>query len=223
MSWLSQAGKAIEKGVRDVGRELGRAAKKVAPVASFIPGLNVVSAVAGVASSLSRPKSGGTAMTLPTTAFPVLTQGAPNALIGGLAGPIARAAGAIGSGLVGGAVGDFIGSLTPGGTQTAGGCGCNGKSGRDSCTGQRMSSQPAPRATLFGGCCPPGRTLRRISLGRDVCIKTPRMNPFNPQALARADRRVTTFARRAAPILKDMGFTVSSTRRVKIAAKKKRR
>lgn len=105
---------------------------------------------------------------------------------------------------------------------TTNNCGCNGSSGRDPCTHQRMTHQPAPLATFFGGCCPPGRTLRRKPFGRDICIKTPKMNPFNPHALARADRRVTTFARRAAPMLKDLGFQVSRHRRPKLGGKRRK-
>lgn len=107
---------------------------------------------------------------------------------------------------------------------SGGGCGCHG-SGRDPCTHNRLSSRnnPAPKATLFGGCCPPGRVLRRLPMGRDICIKQPRMNPFNPHALARADRRITTFARRAGPILHDMGYTVSRTRHVAVKTTRKRR
>lgn len=104
-----------------------------------------------------------------------------------------------------------IKGLIPGG---GGGCGCNGSSGRDSCTGQRLSSARAPEATFFGGCCPPGRVLRRQPWARDICIKRPKMNPFNPSALARADRRITQFSRRSSAILRGMGFTVTRTRKI---------
>lgn len=225
MSWLSQAAKEIKKGIGDVGREIGRATKKLGPVAAVIPGVNVIAGVGKVASALSpsRPRSSGqTAMQLPSTAFPTLGgQPSTQQLLPALAGPIGRVASSIGGGVLGGIGGEIInrlGGTTPSGTN---GCGCRSK-GRDACTGQVIGGGAAPNATLFGGCCPPGRTLRRISLGRDICIKTPRMNPFNPRALARADRRVTAFARRAAPILKDMGFTVSSTRKVKIKTTRKR-
>lgn len=139
-----------------------------------------------------------------------------------LAGGVARAAGTItrAAGTIGGITSMFP-RLSPGGS--AGGCGCNGSSGRDPCTGQRTSSQPAPLATFFGGCCPPGRVLRRINNGRDICMKRPTMNVFNPRALARADKRLTGFARRGSAILKDLGFQVSRHRHVKIGKKRRRR
>lgn len=132
-----------------------------------------------------------------------------------------------GTGLVGGTIGGMVGGLIPripGLTGTSStGCGCNGSNGRDPCTRQKTSSQGAPLATFFGGCCPPGRTLRRVNNGRDICAKTARMNVFNPKALARADRRVTGFARRAAPILRDLGFQVSTASRKPKGLKVKRR
>ena len=88
--------------------------------------------------------------------------------------------------------------------------------------GPTSSNGPAPTATFFGGECPPGRVLRRVSMGRDICIKKPRMNPFNPRALARADRRVTSFARRSKAILSDMGYTVTA-RKKSLGKKRKRR
>lgn len=103
-----------------------------------------------------------------------------------------------------------IAGLIPGATSA---CGCNGSNGRDPCTHQKMSAQRAPEASFFGGCCPPGRVLRRRPWARDICAKKSKMNVFNPQALARADRRVTGFARRAAPILRDLGFQVSTSTR----------
>jgi hypothetical protein len=62
-------------------------------------------------------------------------------------------------------------------------------------TGLRYIAQrtPAPRATLIGGECPPGRVLRRTRLGRDICAKKPRMNVCNRPALSRASRRVKGF------------------------------
>lgn len=89
--------------------------------------------------------------------------------------------------------------------------------------GPTSASGPAPTATFFGGECPPGRVLRRVSMGRDICIKKPRMNPFNPRALARADRRVTSFARRSKAILQDLGFTVSARKAKGINKKRRRR
>lgn len=50
-----------------------------------------------------------------------------------------------------------------------------------------------PSAPLLGGACPPGRVLRRVSLGRDKCIKKPHMNVCNRHALARSTRRVSGF------------------------------
>ena len=106
-------------------------------------------------------------------------------------------------GEIGGAVaGGIIQHYLPGGGG-ANGCGC-GSRGRDPCTGQKMSHQPAPKATLFGGCCPPGRVLRRKPFGRDVCIRKPRMNVANPHALRRAIRRARGFEKMARRVL---GFT----------------
>ena len=48
-----------------------------------------------------------------------------------------------------------------------------------------------------------------------------RMNPYNPKALKRADKRVRAFSDGARPILRELGYTVSSHRHVK--PKKKRR
>lgn len=136
-------------------------------------------------------------------------------IVGSMLGPVGSAIGAIGAkilspkgpspvpAVVGSTLGSMMSGLIPG-------------------TPSRHSPQgPAPKATFFGGECPPGRKLRRIAMGRDVCIKTPRMNPFNPRALARADRRVTAFARRSKAILQDLGYHVAP--RKKSLAKKKRR
>lgn len=51
----------------------------------------------------------------------------------------------------------------------------------------------APDAPLLGGACPPGRVLRRIHLGRDKCVKKPRMNMCNQHALRRATARLRGF------------------------------
>jgi len=48
------------------------------------------------------------------------------------------------------------------------------------------------------------------------------MNPFNPKALKRADRRVKAFSDRARPVLRELGYTVSSHRHVKPTKKKRR-
>lgn len=61
------------------------------------------------------------------------------------------------------------------------------------CSSGIMSTQGTPNAGLLTGSCPPGRVLRRISMGRDKCIKKPRMNPLNPKALNRAVRRLSGF------------------------------
>lgn len=50
-----------------------------------------------------------------------------------------------------------------------------------------------PNAGLLTGSCPPGRVLRRVSFGRDKCVKKARMNPLNPKALNRAVRRLSGF------------------------------
>lgn len=134
--------------------------------------------------------------------------------------PVAGAAG----GIIGDAVRGGIQRLLPGGTNGAsgGGCGC-GSSDRDPCTRQKLSAQRAPEATFFGGCCPPGRVLRRRPWARDICAKKATMNVFNPRALARADRRLTGFVRRAAPILRDMGFNVETRRKPKAGLIKRKR
>lgn len=174
------------------------------------------------------------------TAAGVIVGGATGGVAGAIAGGVKTAATQWGGGSGppkvtmpgGGVIGPIIGGIIGGGLPripglTSGsngsGCGCSGSSGRDSCTQQRLSSQPAPLATFFGGCCPPGRVLRRVNNGRDICAKRAKMNVFNPQALARVDRRVTGFARRAAPILKDMGFSVSRARKVSLGKSKRKR
>lgn len=157
--------------------------------------------------------AGATLIKRPAAATPLTQSGLP-ALAGGLGGLVGKLGGAVGTavgrvgvpGLIGTAVGT---ALSP-----SSGCGCNGSSGRDPCTGQKLSSQKAPDATFFGGCCPPGRVLRRQPWARDICIKKPKMNPFNPAALARADRRITQFSRRSTAILRGMGFSVTRTRKV---------
>lgn len=130
---------------------------------------------------------------------------------GGNGPPISTSGAAPGGGVLGGLIGGAIpgiGALIPGlvsgGTTSTPG---NGK---------------APLATFFGGQCPPGRVLRRKGMARDVCIKKPRMNVFNPRALARADRRVTSFARRSKAILQDLGYKVSS-RKKSVGPKKRKR
>lgn len=50
-----------------------------------------------------------------------------------------------------------------------------------------------------------------------------RMNVLNPRALSRANRRVCGFARAARPILRDLGFQVSATRRSPKACRGKKR
>lgn len=219
---------------------------KVAGAASFIPGVNAIAApialAAGTIAKLApttkvptpvAPISMPPAQLFPANVPMVTTYAQPpgyamapasgvtaNASVGDvIRGAIGGAAGAIGGGIVQ----QFLPGLSPG--QTGSSCGCKGSGRhRDPCTHQVIGSKnnPAPLATFFGGCCPPGRVLRRKPMGRDVCIKQPRMNPFNPRALARADHRITTFARRTAPILKSMGFTVTSTRHVHVKGVKRK-
>ena len=50
-----------------------------------------------------------------------------------------------------------------------------------------------------------------------------RMNVLNPKALKRADRRVRGFSDMARPVLRDLGFSVSTHRHAKPLKKKKRR
>lgn len=182
--------------LKKIGGAIGTIGKIAVGAATGGP----IGAVAAIGSSLIKspaapiPKAGPS---LPAT-LPSFLPGVPQ-VIGGIAGG------------VGGAL---VGQLTG-----KSGCGCNGRNGRDPCTGQVMSAQKAPLATLFGGCCPPGRVLRRISMGRDICIRKPRMNPFNPRALARADRRITQFTRRSAAILRDMGFQVSKRKPIALKGK----
>lgn len=185
----------------------------LAPVVAPAP-TNSMSLLGNIGSAVS------TAVGTINRALPAVTTlvGGIQQLTGGTSRPPAPGLPSLPSGLpsfipqtIGGAVGGFVGQLTQG--QQQGSCGCNGSKGRDPCTRQSSASSPAPLATFFGGCCPPGRVLRRRALGRDICMKQPRMNPFNPRALARADRRITTFVRRAAPILSDMGFNVERRRR----------
>lgn len=175
-----------------------------------VKSIPVVGQIAGGIEALTRRSPSPTVATLPqfggVPALPQFQSGV-GAAVGTLAGNVA-------SGLI---------SRIAGGGMAPTGCGCNGARGRDPCTQQAVTSQRAPLATFFGGCCPPGRVLRRVAGGRDICARRARMNPFNPRALARADRRITTFARRAAPIMKDLGFAVSRTRYPKIKTVKRRR
>lgn len=145
--------------------------------------------------------------------------------------PVTQAGMAAGGGSVGGMIasgvistigGALINRYAPGGTMTTGSsCGCSPT--RDPCTGQKLSHQRAPEASFWGGCCPPGRVLRRRPWARDVCIKKPRMNPFNPAALARADRRITSFVRRSVPIMRELGLHVDTTRHKSGLTKKRKR
>lgn len=228
MSVLSNIGRELGRAVTNVGNAVGRVgqvATRLAPVAaSLVPGGNLIRTVAGI---VAQPRAPSTpvaapvslqppALSLPATVSPAAS------LAPSIAGPIGTAVGGIIGALAPQIGSGIVRTLTPSGGSSS--CGCNHSSGRDPCTRQRMSSQPAPLATFFGGCCPPGRTLRRRGMARDICMKTPRMNPFNPAALARADRRITAFARRASPMLRDLGFQVSRTRKPTIkAAKRKRR
>lgn len=184
---------------------------KVASAAtSLLPGGNLVKAGVNLATqALTRPRT--PAAPPPTPFLPAAVGG----MIPRIGGAINTAAGI--GGLIQGARG-----LIGGGTQQSGGCGCGG-SHRDPCTQQKYSSQGAPLATFFGGCCPPGRVLRRVNNGRDVCMKRPRMNVMNPRALARADRRVTGFARQSSRILRSMGFNVSPRKAPKLKGKKRSR
>lgn len=211
----------------NIGRAVTTAAGQISRASSFVPVLSPLTAVTGIVSRLAPSTSPlkvpipsfGPPSPLPTPSSPYPAQQA--GMGGGIGVGFATFAACIAAGrtpaqcaALGLSAGTGFG-FGPGTGMTTTGCGC-GSRGRDPCTHQKMTHQPAPLATFFGGCCPPGRTLRRKPFGRDVCIKTPRLNPFNPHALARADRRITTFSRRAAPILHDMGYTVSRTRHVKL-------
>lgn len=70
--------------------------------------------------------------------------------------------------------------------------------------GPSSSLQTAPKASLLTGACPPGRKLRRIAYGRDICVRKPRMNPLNPKALKRATSRLAGFHKFAAHAEKEM-------------------
>ena len=125
-------------------------------------------------------------------------------IIGGILGGIKKGGGGGGGGVLPGVIGGILPGL-PGFPGLGG--------GRD---GEK------PTTATWGGECPPGRVLRRKPFARDVCVKKPRMNPFNPRALARADRRVTSFARRSKAILQDLGYKVSP-RKKSVTPKKRRR
>lgn len=175
---------------------IGEQALARRPSAPAVPSYAAPAATAGYGTMPSMPTMGFALPSLPT---------------------IARGAAA----LIPGAAGFAAGVATRAAT---GGCNCNGsRNGRDPCTHQKTRGGGAMDATFFGGCCPPGYVLRRRSWGRDICARQSRMNVLNPRALARADRRVTGFARRATPMLRDMGFTVSRTRHVKVKVGRKRR
>jgi hypothetical protein len=62
----------------------------------------------------------------------------------------------------------------------------------------------APKATLITGACPPGRVVRKIAYGRDICIRKPKMNPLNPKALRRATTRISRFHHFAVAAEKEM-------------------
>lgn len=218
----------IGRAVGDVARptlSLAATASKFTPLAPLAPVIGGI--VQRIAPSTSPFKVPAPAPP-PTLSMPAYQAPFPTPTGGGSAGAAARAGG---GGIIGTAIGGAIGAIAPKIGQylpglapsQAGGCGCGGSRGRDACTHQIVAHQPAPLATFFGGCCPPGRVLRRKPFGRDICIRQPRMNPFNPRALARADRRLTSFARRAAPMLKDLGYDVSRHRHVTIKTKGRKR
>lgn len=144
---------------------------------------------------------------------------------GGASGPPPIAnPGTMGAG-GGGVVGGAVGAITPeilkmlqGGGSTNGSCGCSRGGGRCG------KHEKAPLATFFGGNCPPGRVLKRQPWARDICMKKPRMNPLNPCALRRANRRVTRFAGISAGMLRKLGYTVQAKKPLaKIGKSRKRR
>lgn len=49
------------------------------------------------------------------------------------------------------------------------------------------------------------------------------MNPFNPRALARADKRICAFSTRVRPVLRSLGYQVSSTRKGSKGCKTKKK
>lgn len=68
----------------------------------------------------------------------------------------------------------------------------------------QSTSAPAPKAGLLTGSCPPGRVVRKIAYGRDICIRKPKMNPLNPKALRRATTRISRFHHFAVQAEKEM-------------------
>lgn len=243
VSLLSSIGKGISQLASNI-------VKPLAAATPFVPALAPLTAVAGVISKIAPstnpvkvptpivPSAAPTPIDFaqaqgfaqPVYTAPVQMAAMPSQASVGLGdilkGAAAGAAGALGGSAIGGVINTFTGALAPSGGGSS--CGCGSRNGRDPCTHQRIGSKnnPAPLATFFGGCCPPGRVLRRKPMGRDICIKQPKMNVFNPRALARADMRITGFVRRAAPILHDMGFKVERTRHahgVKIKGRKRAR
>lgn len=169
------------------------------------PGLGAVSPTSYTSSFGFLPPGVGFAPPSTTPTFPAPGPTAPSsASVGG------AAAGALGGlamdwlrrQIMGGGAAPTVPALGPGPTGPTGG--------------------PAPTATFFGGECPPGRVLRRRPWSRDICIKKPRMNPFNPRALARADRRVTSFARRSKAILQDLGFHVAPRKKTSLGKRRRR-
>lgn len=112
--------------------------------------------------------------------------------------------GSVGGG-VAGIAGQVAGSYLAGKLSGGSSCGCSSSSGRDPCTQQKYGGHvKAPEASFFGGCCPPGRVLRRRPWARDICARKARMNVANPRALRRAIRRARGFEKLAMSVL---GFT----------------
>lgn len=96
---------------------------------------------------------------------------------------------------------DIVGDLITGGGSPASGL----------ATPIISTQTPAPNAPLLGGPCPPGRVLRRVSLGRDKCIKKPHMNVLNPHALSRSTRRVSGFLKRVRNVEKAIRHSMAGT------------
>lgn len=121
------------------------------------------------------------------TTFPFMAGEPPNFMQGQILGPLIRG----GAGVLGNVLGRLAGGPAAG------------------------EEEQAPLAGLITGDCPPGRVLRRVAWGRDVCARRARMNYTNVHALRRAMRRVTGFAKIAKA-------TINFTQKVKMKKRGKR-
>ena len=68
----------------------------------------------------------------------------------------------------------------------------------------QQNGTAAPKAGLITGACPPGMRRKTVSLGRDICVRKPRMNVLNPKALRKATSRISGFHKFAVSAEKQM-------------------